>query len=229
MARKSGPVRRQAPRLPVLREAPGDLDVLDETGLEGLAIADLELSGRSARLVEFDGCELTGARLATATLRKLSILDCRLARCDLANATCPDAALTRVEVRGSRLTGAAFAQASLRHVLFADCAADMLSLRLSAAMGLELVDCRLRSADFTSADLRGARFVRCDLREADFSLSQVSGSHFVDCVWEGVRGVTSLSGAVVVSSSPYDLIAFAEVMAGGLGITLRDAEDGAED
>ena len=218
-------VRRRAPQLADLRPAdPADLELTDESRLADLAVPDVDLSGRSARLLEIDGCQLTGARLASARLPKLSVFDSRLERCDLANAICSDATLTRVEMRGSRLTGASFVQASLRHVLLADCTAEMLSLRFSTAIGLEVLDCRLRGADFTSADLRGTRFVRCDLGDADFSSAQASGCRFIDCGWEQARGITSLAGATVVSSSPYDLLTFAAVLAGSVGITLSDSE-----
>ena len=221
------PVRRIAPRLttPGRPGALPDDDIIDDALLQGLEWSDADLTDRTARLVDIEGCRLTACRLAGSDIEKLTISDTELVRCDLANVTLRDAALNRVVLDGCRLTGAAWSAATLRHVGFVDCVADLSSFRFASCLALTFVDCRLHRADFGSTDLRGARFERCDLTGVDFSQVQANKAVFLDCTWEGVRGIPSLSGAVVANASPIDTLAFTAGMAAALGIMLADPSD----
>lgn len=215
------------PRLPAaLTEAllPRD-ELTDDALLHELSFDMLDLSDRTARLVEVDGCRFVGTSMAGSALEKLQVLDSVFRQCDLANVHLRSAALTRVELSGCRATGFVASGSLLRNVTMRDCIADLSAFRFATFTRVELVDCRLHGADFVSADLTGATFRRCDLSRAELSQVQARGAVFVDCVWDGVRGVTSLAGATVVHSSPLDAHAFMLATAGSLGITIGDSDD----
>lgn len=200
-------------------------DLTDDALLRELRFDGLDLSARTARLVEVESCRLVGSSFAGSALDKLQVLDSVLEHCDLANLHLSSAALTRVELTGCRATGLVASGSLLRNVTLRDCIADLSAFRFATFTKVEIVDCRLHGADFVSADLTGATFRRCDLSRADLSQAQARGAVFVDCVWDGVRGVTSLAGATVVHGSPMDAHAFMLATAGSLGITIGDPED----
>lgn len=222
--RQAKPVRRIAPRLTTPGRPgtlPGD-DLVEDALLQGIDWADADLTERTARLVDVERCRLTGCRFTGSVLEKLTVSDTEMTRCDLANVTWHEAAFNRVVLDGCRLTGAAWSAAVLRHVGFVDCVADLSSFRFARCLGLTFVDCRLHRANFASTDLTGARFERCDLTGVDFSQVRANNAVFIDCTWEGVRGITNLTGAVVANASPIDTLTFTAGMAGALGIMLAD-------
>lgn len=200
-------------------------DVTDDALLRGLLFDGLDLSTRTARLVEVEACRLVGSSLAGSSLDKLQVLDSVLHQCDLANLHLSSASLTRVELTGCRATGLVASGALLRNVTIRDCVADLSAFRFATFTKVRIVDCRLQGADFVSADLSGATFRRCDLSRAELSQVKARGAVFVDCLWDGVRGVTSLAGATVVHGSPLDAHAFMLATAGSLGIAIGDPDD----
>lgn len=222
---------RVRPRLTAVlvdAELPRD-DLVDDALLSELAFADADFAGRSARLVDIEGCRLTGCSVASSHLDKLTVSDSVLDRCDLANVELSHGAMTRVQVTASRLTGLAAPGAAWRHVLLRDCLADLSSFRFASFTLVEFVDCRLQGADFGGADLPGAIFRRCDLTRAEFSQVKAAQAVFIDCTWEGIRGISSLAGATIVNSSPIDALTFTVAMAQALHITLGDPDDFPED
>jgi uncharacterized protein YjbI with pentapeptide repeats len=223
--------KRVSPRLPpALRAAslPQD-DVLDEVVLGGLLFAGVDLTSRQARLVDVEGCRFEDTTLAGGRFDKLTVIDSVFDRCDLANVEFAHSSLSRVELTGCRVTGLIAGGVLLRHVTLRDCLADLSVFRFATLTKVELVDCRLHGADFISADLTGAVFRRCDLSRAELSQVKARGAVFVDCTWDGVRGISSLTGATVVHGSPLDAHAFMVATAGSLGIRLGDPADFAED
>lgn len=229
--RKANKKPRIRPRLTAVLangELPRD-DLVDEALLSELVLVEADFAGRSARLVDIEGCRLTGCTFAGSHLDKLTISDSILDRCDIANVDLPHGAMTRVEVTSSRLTGLAAPDAAWRHVLVRDCLADLSSFRFASFTSVELVNCRLQGADFVGADLTGAVFRRCDLTRAEFSQVKAAKTTFVDCTWDGIRGISSLAGATIVNSSPIDALTFTVAMAQALHITLGDPDDFPED
>jgi uncharacterized protein YjbI with pentapeptide repeats len=231
-----GPARKQRtrrvpPRLPptlVTASLPRN-DLVDDALLRGLRFESLDLSARTARLVDLDGCHLRGTNLAGGTLDKVTVVDSVFDHCDLANLTLAHSSLARVELTGCRATGATLSGVLLRQVTFRECLAEMSTFRFATLTSVAFVDCRLQRSDFVSADLTSAVFRRCDLTGAELSQGKARGALFVDCVWDGVRGISSLAGATVVHGSPLDAHAFMVGMAGNLGILLGDPEDFPDD
>lgn len=200
-------------------------DFVDEAYLHGLDFGAADLSGRVARLIEVEGCRLNGTALSGSRLERTTLVDVAFERCDLANVVLNQSSLTRVTVIGCRATGLVASGCLLRHVTFRDCLLDLSVFRFARLERVELVDCRLHGADLVAADLRGGLLRRCDLEGAELSQVQAKGALLVDCTWDGVRGVSSLAGATVVTSSPLDADAFMVATAGSLGIRLGDPAD----
>ncbi len=209
-------------------ELPRD-DLVDDALLSELVFVDVNFGGRSARLVDIEGCRLTGCSFAGSRLDKLTVSDSILERCDLANAELSRGAMTRVELTACRLTGLAAPGAAWRHVLVSDCLADLSSFRFASLARAEWVDCRLQGADFVGADLTGAVFRRCDLTRAELSQAKATRATFIDCTWDGIRGISSLAGATIVHGSPIDALTFTAAMAQALRITLGDPDGFPED
>lgn len=218
---------RVPPSMPdLLVDATLPRDDLTDDGLRrALGYDGLDLSARTARLVDIVGCRLVSTSLAGSTVERLSVLDSVFERCDLANLSLSSSSLTRVELTGCRATGLVASGALLRNVTVRGCTADLSAYRFATFTNVEVVDCRLQGADFIGADLRGATFRRCDLTRAELSQVKARGAVFVDCVWDGVRGVPSLAGATVAHGSPLDASAFMLATACSLGIVIADPDD----
>lgn len=215
------------PRLPAERVAAdvGRDDLTDEAVLSSLEVGDVDWRERAARLIDVEGCRLTGTALTGSRLERLTISDSQLHRCDLANVELSQGAMTRVEITSSRLTGLAAPGAVWRHVRVADCLADLSAFRFVSFTRVEFVDCRMQGADFVGADLTGTVFRRCDLSRAELSQVKAPRAAFIDCTWDGIRGVTSLTGCTIVNRSPVDTLHFTAAMASALGVTLGDTDD----
>lgn len=215
---------------PTLTEAtlPDD-DLVDDAYLRARRYDGVDLSRRTARLLDVDGCHLRGSTLAGGRLEKLTVIDTVFDHCDLANLTFDQSSLSRVELTGCRATGLVASGSLLRQMSLVDCIADLAVFRFATFTKVRLTDCRLAGADFVAADLSGATFRRCDLSRAELSQVKARGALFVDCTWDGVRGVSSLAGATIVHGSPIDAEAFMVATASCLGIKLGDPDDFPED
>ena len=214
-----------APRLRANLESASLDDVDDEDRLLDLALEDVDLSHLEAEHVEISGCRLTRCKLAGSDLDKLILVDTELSQCDLANARWSDAAVTRLAINSSRLTGFAGPGMSVQHATIRDSVLDFGSFRFAKFLKVEFADCRLQNADFVSADLSGTVFRGCDLTGTEFSQVKARGAVFVDCTWDAAKGLASLAGATVASSSPIDTLAFTSAVTVASGITLAHPDD----
>ena len=216
-----------APRLRAQLDSssPSPADIDDEERLLDLALEDVDLSDLVAEHVEISGCRVTRCKLAGSDLDKLILVDTELSQCDVANARWADAAVTRVAITSSRLTGFAGPGMSIQHATIRDSVLDFGSFRFAKFLKVEFSDCRFQNADFVSADLSGTVFRDCDFTGAEFSQVKAKGAVFVEGTWEGARGLTSLAGATVASSSPIDTLAFTSAVTVATGITLTHPDD----
>lgn len=200
-----------------------DHDLTDDALLRALHLDRLDLSERSARLVDIEGCRLTHTSWHGCTLEKLTLSDCVLDDCDLANLRLVDSSWHRTLVRRTRLTGWDITNGTLRHVRLEDCTAVLASLRFAALDRVEFVGCNLSQADFTEADLRGARFEGCDLTGAQFDHARMKDAYLVGCRLEGVQGAASFAGATI---APHDVLSLTYALAAALEITIAHEEPG---
>lgn len=199
-------------------------DLTDDALLRSLHFRGSDLRGRSARLVDVEGCHLDQVGLADTMLEKVTISDCVIDGCDLANSRFGEASMFRTVLRQTRLTGWDVSGGVLRHVRFESCTGGLASLRFARLEQVEFVGCSLTQVDFHGAGLEGALFDDCDLTGAQLSHAQMRGARLVSCRLDGVQGVESLAGTTIAA---HDVLALAYALAGALDITIADttAED----
>jgi uncharacterized protein YjbI with pentapeptide repeats len=219
--------RRAKVREPAAPDLPNDLietslpeaELDDGVAQVGLAVTDVDLSGRQVAGAELDECRYTTVSFASVQMRRATIRDVEFDRCDLANLLARDSSLIRVAVRGSRMTGVALLACIVRDVAFRDCRMDMASFSGSRFTNVTFTNCRLDQANFGEADLSGVEFEHCDVSAAQMSGATLTGARFTGCDLTGISGVTSLRGAIITSA---DAVTLARIFAEALGITIED-------
>jgi len=199
-------------------ELPRD-DLVDEAELTGLGYEGADLSGRDVASAVVRRSRFRGCTLGPGTFGRVSLVDCELQGCDLANLQARSSSLTRVAVTGCRLTGLSWAGGWCRDVRWDSCRADLVSFRFTRFLAAAFVECDLRQADFQEADLSGITFTDCDLSGAQFSGATTTGTRFSGCTLIGISGVQSLRGAVVDSR---DIVDLGYSLACALGILVEE-------
>lgn len=155
-------------------------------------------------------------------LRRFSLLDCRLERCDLAGLQARDASWVRVVISGSRLTGADLAGARLQDVTFRDCRMDLASFASARMERVAFERCDLRESDLGEARLHDVRLSGCDLTSAYVADADCSRTELRDGTYEDLRGIAGLKGC---SLAWPDLMALAPALAGLAGMrVITDAD-----
>lgn len=197
-----------------------DHDLEDEATFRNVAF-QVDLSGRSAELVEFDRCRFHRADLGGIALERARLVDCLLERTNLANMRADKSTMQRVRIGSSRMTGLHWVDGVLRDVTVAECRADMAVFPFTNFRQVRFENCNLTRADFQNADLSGAQFVNCDLTGAQFSHATMTGARFHGCTLVGLGGVTSFGGAIIASQ---DLVALSYTFAAALGIEIEEAD-----
>jgi uncharacterized protein YjbI with pentapeptide repeats len=113
-------------------------------------LANVDLRGSALTRLALRLCRATGAQLVEATIRDVTLTDCRLDFAVLALAR-----LDRVTFRGCDLREASLEEAQLRDVRFEDCDLSRAMLGQAQLQRVELHGCRLDGLR-SIADLRGA-------------------------------------------------------------------------
>jgi uncharacterized protein YjbI with pentapeptide repeats len=198
---------------------PDDFD--PDVELYGLSVDSIVAPTRPVRRWSVQGSRFEGIDLGGAELPILSLVDCELARCELANVVARDASLKRVLFAGGRLTGMQLVAAGLADVSFGGCRADLVSLFEATLDRVVFEGCVLRDADFRGAVLREVSFVDCDLTAADFNRTRFEKCVFRETSLDGVVGIESLRG---VSMPWVDVVANAGAFAAALGVRVLDEE-----
>lgn len=195
-----------------------DHDLDDDALFRGLSF-EIDLPGRSAELLEFEGCRFHRADLSGTALAQARFSDCLFAHTNLANLRADRSSMLRVRLTSCRMTGLQWGGGTLRDVVVADCRADLSAFRFTSFQHVVFEGCHLTRADFHNADLTGAQFLDCDLTGAQFSHAKLAGTRFRNCTLAGIGGITSFAGAILADQ---DLIALSYTLAAGLGIQLED-------
>jgi uncharacterized protein YjbI with pentapeptide repeats len=127
--------------------------------------------------VEFDSCVFKDCSFAGAALKRWHLTDCRFEKCDLTAARVTGARLRGVRFQNTRVGGINWAGAtSLDDISFEHCVLDSGVFAGAKLPRFSAVDCRVREADFSEADLRGAVFTKCDLLGARFFGADLSAA-----------------------------------------------------
>jgi uncharacterized protein YjbI with pentapeptide repeats len=188
--------RAQAPAAPRVPESRTELDAASLRGDE--LVEHAEVTGAvDTSLV--DGLEVSESRLLAVVshgieLRRLTLTDVVLERCDLSGALVRGAELRRVVWRDCRISGLVLDGSALHDVVFQACKLDTASLRTIDTQRVVFEDCVLSEADFSGARLPYARFLRCDLRQARFAKADARGTHLHGSQLDGLRDADALRG-----------------------------------
>ena len=208
------------PRVPDAPAPAADVVLEDDARVAGVRLADHAAPGpdrarHRARAVAGDRLH---ARRGPRWTR-LSVRDCELERCSLANLLAVDAGMTRARLADCRLTGLAWAGGTLEDVTFAGCHLDLATFRHARLHRVVFADCVLREADFLEARGRSVRFERCDFTGASFSGASFETTELRGCTLDGIAGVDGLRGAALEWSA---IIGLAGALAGALGLRVLD-------
>lgn len=108
----------------------------------------------------YEQCTFIHCNFNSADLSGVRMIDCRFDGCDLSLAKLKNSSLQEVKFVNCKLLG----------VLFSDCRKFMLDLDFDR--------CILKLSLFAGLKLKNTRFINCDLQEADFSEADLSGAKF---------------------------------------------------
>ena len=192
-----------------------------EHGLDGAVLEDADVSTWEASSVRLAEVALRRADLSATRLRALSLVDVLARSVNAANGLWPALRTSRVTFERCNLVGLDAGNGELSQTTFRDCKLDLANLRMATLRDVVFSGCSLRATDFYGATLRSVSFAGCELHETDFdraSLETVDlrGASLVD-----IRGIGSLSGAIV---DPGQLIDLAPYLAVELGIRVQGAD-----
>jgi uncharacterized protein YjbI with pentapeptide repeats len=178
-----------------------------------------DLSAQIADHVEITGCALHGVRFTGARLELLRLVDVVAVDAELSGALITESSLQRTEFVNCRMSGLVTSDSKLRSVCFRDCKLDDANFRFVKAERVVFDGCSLVNADFSGAVFTSSAFAGCDLRTAEFSNASLKGTRFAGSTLEGLRGASSLRGAVIGTDQvlPLALGVFAD-----MGIAISD-------
>jgi uncharacterized protein YjbI with pentapeptide repeats len=199
-----------------------DHSLEDESSYHRMEFVDFDLAGVAAESVEFEECRFRNADFSKTTLERAAFVDCEFESSNLANLKVARSSMKRARLSGVRMTGLQWVDAGLRDVEVVDSRGDLSSFRFSIFNCVTFRECNLAKADFTNADISGARFIDCDLTGAQFHQAKMSETRLVNCNLEGVGGMQSFAGAIV---SSHDVLALTHQLATALGIIIDTGVD----
>lgn len=211
-----------APRLPVFGDDDRDDVRLQPRGEWANRTVRGEVIGQEGAGLTIRGCRVVGLRLTAAILERAQIMDTVFEGCDLSAALLAQASLTRVQFTSCRMLASVASEAILRDVLFVDCDLDAASLRMTEAERVGFDHCDLSNADFYGAHLVHSRFFDCTLRAVEFSQSSLQGARLHGSVLADLKGAAALRGVVIDSAQivPMALQVFA-----ALGLLVDDERE----
>jgi hypothetical protein len=209
------------PQLPADFAEPPEQRLTDELEWHAASVRG-DFSGQVATDVEITESHMIEARLVGVEVERLRVTDVIFDDCDLSGALLMDAVLTRVELRRCRMSGLVIAGARLRDVRFVECKLDDANFRMTTSERVEFDRTILRSSDFYAATLGSARFFDCDLTMAQFSRAELRGARLHGSALDDILGAESLAGVTIDSGQivPLGLRLFA-----ALGIEVDDNRD----
>jgi uncharacterized protein YjbI with pentapeptide repeats len=175
--------------------------------------------GVEADDVEIHQCVVERTQLTSARLEGINVVDTVFEACEMSGATLRDASLRRVEFRGCRLSSLDLSGSHLQDVAFSDCKLDWVNLRSITGervrfIGSDLSDGSLYAGRCNRLDLFDCTLTRFELSKANLSAVRLHGSTL-----EGLVGPLTLAGATIASTQ---LVPLAVTLLAELGITIDD-------
>jgi uncharacterized protein YjbI with pentapeptide repeats len=211
------------PQIPAqLAEIPRLDTLADQASYTRQALLECDFSNQSADDVLFEQASCKRVSFNQATLTLAQLFDVRLDGCDLAGGEWEKAHFRRVELSGCRLVGLRLSDSNLEDVQLLKCNAELARFWACSFKGARFEQCVLREASFDGTDLSGVVFSGCDLSQADLRNTRLKGADLRGSAITGMQvGIKELQGAIVTSSQAIQL-------AGLLGVTVREEDDGLE-
>jgi len=196
------------PQLPgQLAEVTGLDSIADQASHTQQALVDCEFSHQTADDVLFEQISCKRVRLNQTRLTLAQLFDVGFDGCDLAGAEMEKAHLRRVEFTGSRLVGIKLSDASLQDVLIHKCNCEFARFWSSSFKAARFHQCMLREASFEGTDLSGVVFRECDLTRADFRNTKLKGADFRGSTISGLQiGIKDIQGAIFSPAQAIQLI-----------------------
>lgn len=194
--------RRPTKREPDLPDLPADLadapgDVTSGDRWEAVAAGPATSVPERVADLGLSGCRWSGAELRGRRITGLRAVDVEFDHCDLSGAVLDSADLRRVRFTDCRLSGIVLSGATLTDVRLEESRADLASFRMGRASHLLVSGTSLRGADFYEFQATDCAFLGCDLDEAVLDGARLPGVRLRGSSLEGVRGALALRGAEI--------------------------------
>lgn len=206
------------PRLPD-ELTPLALDDLDDDDEWVAALVTGDAAGAVVDGLHLRQCRLEGVVLTGVEAERLHADDVLFDACDLSGALLPAASLRRLHLRDCRMRGVVLAGARLEDVRFEGCRLDEASLRMLHGARVALDDCSLVDADLYEATLPGVLLEGCDLRGASVDRADLREAGLVGANLDDLRGRARLDGSTIDVTQ---LVPFALWQCAALGVRVTD-------
>jgi uncharacterized protein YjbI with pentapeptide repeats len=221
MARRR-PHTVQPPAKPRLDVELEEIEFAQPDSVERALITGAELAGATARGVSVVESRLVDVDLSGARLLGLRLADVAVERANLANLVAPEPALQRVVISGARMTGVQWTRGKIADAVFHDCRIDLATFAGTTFERVVFDGCLLGQAEFREALLRSVRFDHCDLTQADLSGVRIDRCELRGCTLDGLAGAERLRGAAMPWA---DVVGNAALLAAALGIRVLGEDE----
>jgi uncharacterized protein YjbI with pentapeptide repeats len=175
--------------------------------------------GVEADDVEIHQCVVERTQLTSARLEGIHVVDTVFEACELSGAILRDATLKRVEFRGCRLSSLDLSGSNLQDVVFTDCKLDWVNLRSITGERVRFAGSDLTDGSLYAARCDGLDLFDCTLTRFELSKATLVGVRLHGSTLEGLVGPLSLAGSTIASTQ---LVPLAVTLLAELGITIDD-------
>lgn len=166
----------------------GRVGASDRDPIEGIAFSSEERNELPDNASEFERCRFAGLDLKGLRFAGRTFVDSTFQQCDL----------SLVELNGTSFRNVRFVDCKLVGARFDHCHAFLLSFRFER--------CNLELASFHGLRVKGTHFMQCRLREADLSSADLSHASFGECDLGGaIFEDTTLEGADLRTAVNYSI------------------------
>lgn len=150
----------------------------------------LRVEAASLAKSDLAGADLNGADLAGADLSGASLLNARMRGADLRGARLVNAVMSQVDLQAADCRGADFSGADLSNGDFTGCQLQEAVLVKANLRFAKLIETDATEANFSGADF-GLATLRCRMRGANLSFANLKGADCSGCNFHGARLVNA--------------------------------------
>jgi fluoroquinolone resistance protein len=127
----------------------------------------------------FENCSFNGCDFSNQHFSGSDFIDTHFQNCNFSMAKFSDTGLKNVSFKGCKLTGVDLSKCKdfLFSADFENCILDYLSLHKKKNKKAKFINCSIKGADLTEADLAECIFQNCDLESATFDRTVLTGAN----------------------------------------------------